>query len=241
MDNVEEQACGLFTVAIVVAVVTFLVKTGRGSQAMKLGEECLIFLGTNARLKEDHFTWLYLALNELMFKVACQVPDYTSAERYAKELLRSHHASGYTIREGELSFELGLIYQSQNEFEEAIQYYQKASDITKSTGDKKTEALCYKRIGFLFQSLCKYHQDKKYYRKAQALTVLIGDRFSEAITYGNLGSVFQSLGEYDRAEEYYKKALEIRKEISDVHGVASDYRNLGTLFHSLCKYKKAQR
>lgn len=82
MDAIEEfiATCPLaFTLATVVAVFTFLQKTGGDLQAMKLGEKCLIFLGSNARIKEDQFTLFYQAINELMFEAVCRVPDYTSA------------------------------------------------------------------------------------------------------------------------------------------------------------------
>lgn len=104
MDAIEEfiATCPLaFTLATVVAVFTFLQKTGGDLQAMKLGEKCLIFLGSNARIKEDQFTLFYQAINELMFEAACRVPDYKSAERYAKELLIMHHASNDTVSQVE--------------------------------------------------------------------------------------------------------------------------------------------
>lgn len=77
-----------------------------------------------------------------MFEAACRVPDYTSAETYAKELLIMHHASNDTISEGLVSLALGKIYQSLKEFEMASRYYQHAIDMMRSTGDKQAEAEC---------------------------------------------------------------------------------------------------
>ncbi|XP_022784317.1 tetratricopeptide repeat protein 28-like [Stylophora pistillata] len=255
MDNEE----GLMVSAIVFGVVAYLLNTGRGLQAMKLGKECLIFLTSKARIKEYH--WFYGAINLLMFDAAYKVSNYTSAERYAKELLIIYHASSDTLKEGRLSLVLGQIYQKQNEFEKAREYYQKAADITRSTGDKQTEERCYIMIGNLFNSLCEYHKAEEYYKKALTITVSngerdreatiygnlalavrkeIGDREGEAADYGNLGTLFHSLGDYKKAQEYTEKALAIRKQIGDRKGEATGYGNLGTLFQSFGEYKKAQ-
>ncbi|XP_022810481.1 uncharacterized protein LOC111347506, partial [Stylophora pistillata] len=167
MDNQDEW------MVIVLTIVAFFLNTGRGLQATKLGEEFLIFLTSNARIKEYHL--FYEEINLLMFDAAYKVSNYTSAERYAKELLIIYHTSGDTLREGRVSLVLGMIYQKQNKFERAREYYQKAAVVTRSTGDKQTEALCYMMIGKLFNSLCEYHKAEEYYKKALTITVSNGD------------------------------------------------------------------
>ena len=242
MDNVEELMA-TFSMFIGLVVATFFLNTGRGLQAVMLGEECLIFLKSNELKKKTCFQFT-MGINMLMFKAACMASSYTSAERYAKELLDMYHASSDTIVEERtinmITFELGKIYQIQNEFEKAKQYYQRAIDLTKSTADEETEAKCYLALGGLSYSRSEYHKAKRYYEKAVAITVSYGDRIREAIIYRNLGRVVQSLGEYDKAEKYYKKALEIRKKTGDREEEANDYGNLGTLFYSLGEYEKAK-
>ena len=242
MDNVEEFGT-ISSMLIGVDVATFLLNTGRGLQAMMLGEACLIFLKSKELEKKTCFLFIR-TIKMIMFNAACMASSYTSAERYAKELLVMYHASSDTIVEERtiniITFELGKIYQIQNEFEKAKQYYQRAIDLTKSTADKETEAKCYLALGGLSYSRSEYHKAKRCYEKAVAITVSYGDRIREAIIYGNLGRVVQSLGEYDKAEKYYKKALEIRKKTGDREEEANDYGNLGTLFYSLGEYEKAK-
>ena len=242
MDNVEEFGT-ISSMLIGVDIATFLLNTGRGLQAMMLGEACLIFLKSKELEKKTCFLFIR-TIKMIMFKAACMASSYTSAERYAKELLVMYHASSDTIVEERtiniITFELGKIYQIQNEFEKAKQYYQRAIDLTKSTADKETEAKCYLALGGLSYSRSEYHKAKRCYEKAVAITVSYGDRIREAIIYGNLGRVVQSLGEYDKAEKYYKKALEIRKKTGDREEEANDYGNLGTLFYSLGEYEKAK-
>ena len=242
MDNVEEFGT-ISSMLIGVEIATFLLNTGRGLQAMMLGEACLIFLKSKELEKKTCFLFIR-TIKSIMFKAACMASSYTSAERYAKELLVMYHASSDTIVEERtiniITFELGKIYQIQNEFEKAKQYYQRAIDLTKSTADKETEAKCYLALGGLSYSRSEYHKAKRCYEKAVAITVSYGDRIMEAIIYGNLGRVVQSLGEYDKAEKYYKKALEIRKKTGDREEEANDYGNLGTLFYSLGEYEKAK-
>ena len=238
MDNVEEFGT-ISSMLIGLEIATFLLNTGRGLQAMMLGEACLIFLKSKELEKKTCFLFIR-TIKMIMFKAACMASSYTSAERYAKELLDMYHASGDTIEEGKMTFKLGKIYESQNEFEKAKKYYQKAIDVTECTADKQTRGKCYFAMGHLSYSRSEYHKAKKYFENALAITVSYGDRIREATIYGNLGTVVQSLGEYDKAEKYYRKALEIRKKTGDREGEAADYGNLGTLFHSLGEYEKAK-
>ena len=212
MDNVEELMA-TFSMVIGLVVATFFLNTGRGLQAVMLGEECLNFLKSDELESKTRFR-LIMEIYTLMFKAACMASNHTSAERYAKELLDMHHASGDTIEEGKITLTLGKIYQSQNEFEKAKQYYQKAIDVTECTADKQTREKCYFAMGHLSYSRSEYHKAKKYFENALAITVSYGDRIREATIYGNLGTVLQSLGEYGKAEKYYKKALEIRKKLA---------------------------
>ena len=238
MDNVEELMA-TFSMVIGLVVATFFLNTGRGLQAVMLGEECLNFLKSDKLESKTRFR-LIMEIYTLMFEAACMASNHTSAERYAKELLDMCHASGDTIEEGKITLTLGKIYESQNEFEKAKQYYQKAIDVTECTADKQTRGKCYFAMGHLSYSRSEYHKAKKYFENALAIIVSDGDRIREAIMYGNLGTVLQSLGEYGKAEKYYKKALEIRKKTGDREGEAADYGNLGTLFQSLGEYEKAK-
>ena len=236
MDNVEIPI-GTFPMNVGFAVVTFLVNTNRGLQAMMLGEECLNFIKSDELKSKSGFRFT-MKINTLMCLAAFMASNYTSAERYAKELM--YHATGDTTVEGMITYMLGVIYQRQNEFEKAEQYYQKAVDMTKCTADKETEERCYLALGNLYYSRWEYLKAKNCFEKALAIIVSYGDRIKEATIYGGLGTVVQSLGEYNKAEKYYKKALEIRKKTGDRKGEAAEYGNLGILFLSRGEYEKAK-
>ena len=236
MDNIEIPI-GTFPMNVGFAVVTFLVSTNRGLQAMMLGEECLNFIKSYELKSKSGFRFT-IKINSLMCLAACMASNYTSAERYAKELM--YHASGDTTVEGMITYVLGVIYEGQNEFEKAEQYYQKAVDMAKCTADKKTEERCYLAMGNLYYSRWEYLKAKNCFEKALAIIVSYGDRIKEATIYGSLGTVVQSLGEYNKAEKYYKKALEIRKKTGDRKGKAAEYGNLGILFLSRGEYEKAK-
>ncbi|RMX45956.1 hypothetical protein pdam_00020996, partial [Pocillopora damicornis] len=158
MDNVEELMA-TFSMVIGLVVATFFLNTGRGLQAVMLGEECLNFLKSDELESKTRFR-LIMKIYTLMFKAACMASNHTSAERYAKELLDMCHASGDTIEEGKITLTLGKIYESQNEFEKAKQYYQKAIDVTEYTADKQTRGKCYFAMGHLSYSRSEYHKAK---------------------------------------------------------------------------------
>ena len=123
MDNMEEVLQAI-TIASVVSL--FLINTSRGLQAIKLCQECLVLLKTNILGKEDQFTKVYHAINQLIFIARyCLISDYTNVERHVRKILLMFHDSGDTDAEGKLSLKLAQICQSQNKFVEAKQHSQK--------------------------------------------------------------------------------------------------------------------
>ena len=96
-------------------------------------------------------------------------------------------------------------------------------NITKTIGNTKGQAQCYKNLGTTLQSLSQYDKAREYLEKALAIDTGIGNRDGEATSYGNLGTLFHSLSQYDKAREYQEKALAFRIKIGDRDGEATSY------------------
>ena len=133
---------------------------------------------------------------------------------------------------------LAQLYGSQCKYNEAKGLHVKALNIAKKTGDRETEAICYRLLGSTLESLGEYVMAKEHSEKALAITEKIGDRKEEATCYASLGRIFKSLGEYVKAKEHYEKALAIAEKIGDRKTEIQCYVNLGTVFHNLGVYVK---
>ena len=122
----------------------------------------------------------------------------------------------------------------------AEECHEKALVISKGSGDKRVEALCYGQLGSVFASLGDYIATKDYYEKALAIYKEIGCRDAEGAFCGSLGKVFHSLGDNAKAKEYLEKALAIAKEIVNKQLETFCYRGLADVFQSLCEYARAK-
>ena len=222
------------------SVATFLLKTGRAQKAIEVWKECLIFLNDKAlKIEENYFNFLHIGIYQAIFNSCCLIPDYSNAIKHGGKLLDIFHECGKTTEEESLTVTLANMCEQQFKYPEAREFYKRAMNIMKESGDRKGEAYANGKVGTMSHRLGDYYKAIEYLEKALAITIEVGERKGEASSYGILGNVYQSLGEYDKAKEYYEKALPIIIEIGDRAGQGSCYGNLGTVFKSLARYDKA--
>ena len=239
MDNREEviNITHLVIVVGLAVVAHFLLNTNRFQRAIDLLKECLILLKA---LEKDKRSKVYRLIYTAIFHAYGFVSDYANALRYGRKLLLIFHDTGDMVNEGQMSLTLGRICHSQNNLKEALEFYERAIDISVQTGDRKLEAEAYRNLGVLFNSLGENVKAKKCLEKALPITIETGDRKGEGVVYINLGAVFNSLGEYVKAKECLEKALPITIETEDRKGEGVVYINLGVAFNSLGEYVKAK-
>ena len=102
-----------------------------------------------------------------------------------------------------------------DDLEKAISYYEQALEVTKRTGDRRSEGNWLGKIGNTYHSLGNFTKAIKYLENALEVSKQIGDKQSEGVCCGNLGSAYSGLGDYGRAIKYYKRAFDIAKQIGD--------------------------
>ena len=117
--------------------------------------------------------------------------------------------------EGSCYVNLGTVFESLGQYDEAKEYIQKALAITTEIGDRKGEASSYGNLGNVFYLLGQYDKAKEYLQKALAIRTAIGDRKGEAGDYGSLGIICRIFGDYEASEVYLEKALSISRDIGD--------------------------
>ena len=240
MNNIEDI---IETINIALVVAIFLLNTGHTLKAFELCMESLVLLNNHDKVpskKQQHVKLIYRRIYETMLAAFSPIHDSKHAVTYGRKLLGIYRECGEMVKEGWLSMKLARISQSQNNYVEAKELYERAINIMRETGNKEKVATAYGNLGTVFHSLGEYIKAKQYLEKALAITMEISDKDGEAASYGNLGSVFYSLGDYVKAKEYHEKALAINMEIGDRDGEATNYGNLGNVFRYLGDYVKAK-
>ena len=238
MDNTDEI---FWTISIGMLLASNLLNTSRVLHAIDVCRECLILLNNKGLAKEKKLVESANgAIHLLLFEGYCFLSDHTRGIECGRKLLDFLRGLGLRAKEGEVTSQMGKLYEFQSKYKEAKRLHKKALTIMIEIGDKKGEARCYGNLGIVSQCVDEYEKAEEYQRKALAITKEIGNKKEEAACYLNLGTVYYSLSEYAKAEEYQRKALAIKKEIGDKEGEAACYGNLGSVSRRLGEYGKAE-
>ncbi len=125
-----------------------------------------------------------------------------------------------------------------SEFKRAIEFYQKALDLSRKNGYKWGKSASYIGLGLAYSSLGEIRKAIEYYEQALAIAREIEDR-EDGIALGSLGNAYSDLGEIRKAIEYYEQALAIAREIEDREGEGIRLGNLGNDYSDLGEIRKA--
>ena len=135
---------------------------------------------------------------------------------------------------------IGLIFQDQGKYDEAMEHHQAALAIHRELGHRQGEANQLGNIGIILLNHGKYDEAMEHYQAALAIDRELGYRQGEAVALGNIGLVFQDQGKYDEAMEHHQAALAIDLELGHRQGEAADLVNIGLVLYNQKKYEEAK-
>jgi len=142
--------------------------------------------------------------------------------------LASNDLHGQAVAYGNL----GVVYQTRGELDQAIDYHCKALAIHEVLGSKEGMANQYGNLGVVYQIRGELDQAIDYNRKALALDEELGSKEGMAVNYGNLGNIYQIRGKLDQAIGFYHKALVLFEALDSKQGIADQYGNLGLVYQT---------
>jgi CHAT domain-containing protein/tetratricopeptide (TPR) repeat protein len=154
----------------------------------------------------------------------------------ARQLYR---AVGDRLGEATTLNNVGFVYNSLGEKQQALDYYNQALPLVRAVGDKGGEAATLNNIGSVYHSLGERQQALDYYNQALPLVRAVGDKGGEAATLNNIGLVYDSLGERQQALDYYNQALPLVRAVGDKGGEAKILNGIGLVYDSLGEKQKA--
>ncbi len=160
---------------------------------------------------------------------------YKKAREYYDLALKTlgENPTGQSLTKQAVCFNnIGIVYQEQQEYQNALVYYNKAFDIRKqdSFPDKTLLGISYNNIGNAYYFLTEYEDALYAYRKALEIykKFLPLEHPKIASTYNNMGATYDDQGKLKDALYYYEEALKIYRTIySDTHeNVIKIYENI---------------
>ncbi|MDY7021357.1 MAG: tetratricopeptide repeat protein, partial [Cyanobacteriota bacterium] len=134
---------------------------------------------------------------------------------------------------------LGMVAQKQRQFDEAVQYYQKALQIKEDAGNLYNAAMEYHHLGIVAKEQQQFDEAMKYYQKALQIYEDAGNLYNAAYIYHNLGIVAEEQRQFNEAMKYYQKALQIYEDAGDFYNAADEYHQLGNVAEEQRQFDKA--
>jgi tetratricopeptide (TPR) repeat protein len=130
------------------------------------------------------------------------------------------------------------IYSLQSDYQNALEEYNKALDIQRSTKRPTLEANTLKQIGLLYKSLGDYQSSINHYTKALNIYKKVGDKPQQAIAHALIASAYDASRNYDEALKSYEQALLLLNK-EDYQSEILTLRNMVRTYNSLKNYPKA--
>lgn len=135
---------------------------------------------------------------------------------------------------------LGIYYDIQNQWDTALQIYNKAILITQNNGDLSTRASILNNIGLIYWNQNQSEKAIAYYEKS--LKIFEELNLAEGIgnNLNNIGLILWGQDRLQEALKYQIKALKYRKIIGKPFGIGATYSNIGLLYARLNIYDSAK-
>ncbi|AKG23306.1 CHAT domain-containing protein [Calothrix sp. 336/3] len=150
---------------------------------------------------------------------------------------------------------IGFVYNSLGEKQEALKYYNQALPLYRAVGDRGGEANTLSNIGSVYDDLGEKQEALKFYNQALPLFRAVGaspeeglrQRRGEATTLNNIGNVYDDLGEKQEALKFYNQALPLFRAVGaspeeglrQRRGEATTLNNIGFVYNSLGENQEA--
>jgi tetratricopeptide (TPR) repeat protein len=211
-------------------------------------EQYYLLVLTNSEVTDDLRSIVYNDLGS----VHRQLGQYAKAIEYCEKSLEVEicikHLSPSDSRLASIYTNMGLIYNNQDKYQEALVYYNKGVQMHQkqsapTSRDRRRLAVSYNNIGEIYHKQRCYSKALEMFEKCLKieLEVLPPAHAEFGTYYNNIAGVYYQLQQYDKAVEYFKKALEIMViSLPSNHlMLATVYNNLGAAFKKINKMNEA--
>ncbi|MEZ5196572.1 MAG: tetratricopeptide repeat protein [Bacteroidales bacterium] len=134
----------------------------------------------------------------------------------------------------------GNMLYRENKYEEALNCYSSALNLTEKMDSPLLKAKCLERMASVNLTLGDDHLSLKLYYESLALFEQANDKEGIAKVYNIIGVSKSSQGEYDTAIQYFQKAIELNEEVGNQTGLIHNNGNLAFMYHKMGNTEKAK-
>ncbi len=176
-----------------------------------------------------------------MAKSASLLGDMEQAYAYQLKNLELSESLEDSEKIAQANYEIGSVLFSLENYENALNSYQKAFEINKSLDDPHTLYSCLAAIGCVYNRIGDLDSAILYNNKSLQLAYELDYQTGKAYAYQNLATDFSSIEDYDNAILYCEKSLEIKYKTNDQWGICGTERTLGEIYIKKNELEEAER
>jgi CHAT domain-containing protein/Tfp pilus assembly protein PilF len=130
-------------------------------------------------------------------------------------------------------------YSDLGQYSNSFAYNQKALDLAREIGNKRSEGIILGNIGVYHAMTGHLPEAVKFFHDKLAVMEELGERAEQANALSNIGAIYDWQGDVPRSLESYGAALKILEGLDDKRRMAVLTGNMGAAFEKLSDYPKA--
>ncbi|TAE00401.1 MAG: hypothetical protein EAZ97_05955 [Bacteroidetes bacterium] len=177
------------------------------------------------------------ALNLLSYKYYAFSPDTMLI--LAKKSRKLCEQANYEIGKIEAIRNIGIYFDVEGDFPQALKYFQEAMPLAQKIDYKKGIGRLYNNIALIYEMEGKYDLVLENHFKSLKIKEEIGDKEGIAASLNNIASIYNSQANYAQALTHYFKSLGICQEIGDKKGIATALNNIAIIYKIQGNYPEA--
>ena len=162
------------------------------------------------------------------------------------ELAFENHLTALSIHEEEKDtsniarslYNIGSIFFYQDNYELALEYYQKTLDISNAANLEQFKFSCLGALGGTYNRMYEVEKSLRYNQEAYELGKKLGLKSGLAYAIMNLGANYDAVGDSLKAVQLYEEALQVHRESNDKWGECGTLRTIGESYMHRGEYDK---
>jgi len=135
---------------------------------------------------------------------------------------------------------LGRVYEDENDYENAGQYYLKALKVNQKLNNEKGIASALNSLGLIYYYQGNYDLALKNFNQALPIVKKLNFKYGIATILSNMGIIYLYQNKLDSAKNIYLKVLELSKEFNDKRRISQTYNNLALVYQKQKNRGKAK-
>ncbi len=133
----------------------------------------------------------------------------------------------------------GAVLWGLGNYEKAMLYYVRASDLFDRLGMVKFSSLVSSNIGLIYDSWGQKDEALFYFRRSVKQGLESGDHSAIGYSLSNMGKFMEAAGLYDSALYYYQKSTDKYMEEANMGGLGLNLNRLGKIYNKMGEHEKA--